>query len=491
MKSFFDVINVFEKKLIFLIAASFFAYLALFYYYVFFNPHVLYSNYSDTSYYISIAQSLYAGTGLNDATSIPHSSIISSQNGIVFIGYLLLMAGIHENPSLFSALAAVNLISLIITLILIYKIAGCLKLDKIFSLLIVVNFGLMSNVFPVLIAPINDGIALTLSLFCLYMGIKNHDSEKLWLYLFVFIASMIAIHFRLQTLLIPASCALASLFVKRYKSFFTYSFITLASSLFIYLTYNSLIYDGAGMFKAIDYYLANINFEMLTKIIADSGQGISVLFLEFGEGGGFGLVKFFFPISIVLTLIIVFYCLKNILKREFEVTLISLVILTTLALFVITPWKATRYIFIALPLLMIIVGASIAGPRSKLLLMRLYSAYFIYTIVILAVRLGFIYPPYLEQQKEAVKLLPMFVDGTPLLSENRRFSYMVFDTASLENYFVADRESDFLIYGSHEFILKGIAQMESKFHKVSITQYNNHVMGAGGSVDLAHVAITE
>src|SRR4030067_2044795 len=142
---------------------------AIFYYYIFYNPHILYSRGSDAAYYISIANNLFAGRGLYDATSIPNAPIITPQNGIVFIEFLLMKAGIHENTTLFISVAILNYLSLLFSAILLYKIANYLEITKLERFFIIASFLFSLNIFTAIIIPTNDGIALTLSLLGLFL----------------------------------------------------------------------------------------------------------------------------------------------------------------------------------------------------------------------------------------------------------------------------------------------------------------------------------
>ena len=447
---------------------------AIFYYYIFYNPHILYSRGSDAAYYISIANNLFAGRGLYDATSIPNAPIITPQNGIVFFELLMMKAGIHENTTLFASVAIVNYLSLLISAILLYKIADYLEVPKLVSFFITANLLLSINISTAIITPTNDGIAFTLSLLGLFLCIQNHEKCNYWVYLLIFVISIIGVHFRLQYLLIPLCGAFASLMVKQYRSFLIYLLTSILSFLFIYIPYQYLIKDNSAIHSNLHIFLSCSKIDSLGGLIEEAVKGFAILFLKFGEGRDYGFVEQSVPVFIIITVLIIYYCLMIVLRMEYVSMLISLVILSTIALFLVALAASFRYIMIISPLLMIILGSTF--NKWKRLVLPFFAAYLLYGLVVFVIRVESIEPYFMEQKRQTELVMPLFNNDTTLLSEVPRISYILFNKSSSSDMHFHDGKNEVLLFGTNEFVLRWINQIKSELPHVRVTSFGSHWM---------------
>lgn len=459
---------------------------AIFYYYIFYNPHILYSRGSDAAYYISIANNLFAGRGLYDATSIPKTPIITPQNGVVFVELLLMKAGIRENTTLFTSVAIINYLSFLFSAILLYKIADYLEVPKLVSFFIIANLLLSINISTAIIIPTNDGIAFTLSLLGLFLCIQNQEKSSYWIFLLIFVISAIGVHFRLQNILIPLCCALACLMVKQYKSFLIYLLIAILSFSFIYVPYRYLIEDNSAIHSMLHLFLSRLQADSLGGLIKEVVGGVAVLFMQFGEGKGSGFVEQSVPVFMVITGLIIYYCLSIVLRREYVSMLIPLVILSTIALLLLTAAPSYRYIMIIYPLLMVLLGSTF---RWKHLVLPFFAAYLLYGLVIFTIRVERIEPYFMEQKRQTELVMPLFDNHITLLSEVPRFSYLLFNKSSSSDLHSHDGKNDVLLFGTNEFVLRWINQINSESPHVRVTNFGRHWMFSLTQFELVKVTL--
>lgn len=462
-----------DIKQVIAFAVMLFLSFAIFYYYIFYNPHILYSRGSDAAYYISIANNLFAGRGLYDATSIPKTPIITPQNGIVFIELLLMKAGIRENTTLFTSVAIINYLSFLFSAILLYRIADYLEVSKLVSFFIIANLLLSINIFTAIITPTNDGIAFTLSLFGLFLCIQNHEKCNYWVYLLIFVISVIGVHFRLQYLLIPLCGAFASLMVKQYRSFLIYLLISIVSFLFIYIPYQNLIKDNSAIHSNLHIFLSCSKIVSLGGLIEEAVKGFAILFLKFGEGRGYGFVEQSVPVFIIITVLIIYYCLMIVLRMEYVSMLISLVILSTIAFFLVALAASFRYIMIIFPLLMIILGSTLKWKR---LVLPFFATYLLYGLVVFVIRVESIEPYFIEQKRQTELVMSLFNNDTRLFSEVPRISYILFNKSSSSDMHFLDGKNEVLLFGTNEFVLRWINQIKSESPYVRVTNFGRHWM---------------
>jgi hypothetical protein len=446
----------------------------LFCYYVFYNTHVLYSNAVDAHYYVSIARNLHDGMGFYDGTTIPKAPITTPQNGIVSVELLLMKLGIHEKTSLFAAVAVINYIFLLFSSLLLYKIAGDLEVPTALNLLIIANLLFSGNMFLALVAPLNDGIAFALSVLVLLLCIRNYERASNWLYLAIFAVSVMGAHFRLQSILIPFCAAIASLIVKRYNGFLTYLFIAASSSLFVYIPYAYLIRNGYTFHRSIDYVLSEFRIDKIGELITYIGGGVSELFLRFGAGGGRGLTTHTIPFFIIIAVLVMYYCIEKVLRREFRAMLLSLVILTTIAMYTLLP--CFRYIILVMPLLMILLSST---SRWKHILKPVFALYLLYSIGIVLFRIVSIEPYYYDQKRQTELMKPLFKNDASLFSELPSASYFLFDKPSSSDLHLSDGTHGALLFGTDEFVTKGIGRIRSEFPNLTIDDYGRHWMIVG------------
>jgi hypothetical protein len=456
----------------------------LFYYYVFHNPHFWHSCNVDAHYYISIAKNLNDGMGLYDGTTIPNSPIITSQNGIVFVELLLMKAGIQDKAYLYAAVATINYLFFLFSVVLLYMIARELKVPKSLNLLIIANLVFSGNSFTAIIVPINDGIAFALSLFGLFLCIKNYEMEDNWIYLLIFTSSVIGVHFRLQCLLIPFSAAFASLIVQRYKSFLIYLLVTISSIMVVYFPYRHLMEDGFSIHETRQYFYNILQADKLGKVVSDIGKGFSELFLKFGEGGGHRITEYAFPAFVIIAIIIIYFCIRKIMRREFKTSLLSFIILSTVMMYAVVPWHSARYIMIIPPLLMIMLGSTC---RWKHIVGPLFAAYLLYSVAIILFRIVSIESSYYEQKRQTELVMPLFKNHITLFSEEPAASYFLFNTSSSSGVDLTDSKKVALLFGTDEFIMKGITAIRSECPNVTIDDYGRHWRISGGQYSLVRV----
>ncbi|MDC1433200.1 hypothetical protein N8157_01165 [Burkholderiales bacterium] len=456
-----------EHKLVIAYTVTFILSLVIFYYYIFYNPHVFYSRGSDASYYISIAKNLFAGGGFYDASTIPNGPIVTPQNGIVFIELLLLKSGIQDVNYLYSSMASINYLALLVSSILLYRISRLGGVSSWITFLIVANFLLSINISAAVINPTNDGIAFLLSLGGVILCMQNHKKNNHWRYMFFLLISVVAVHFRLQYVLIPLSAAFVSMLDKQYKAFVSYSMVAIASLALVYIPYKYLIESRGEIQSNFNHVLNNINFDSFIDVV----RGIQVLILKFGEGAGSGLVNQLMPIFIIFTVLLVLICIIFLFKGDFRSALISSVILSTMVLFFITLAPSFRYILIVSPLLMLLLAYNLKWEKFAVIIL---FTYLLYGLLIFVVKVGVIEKGFIEQKKQTEIVSYLFENEITFISESPRTSYMLFNKSSSSKVFLSKGQNEIVIFGSKEFILRETKKIDSEFRLVKTNNYGSH-----------------
>lgn len=448
----------------------------LLYYYVFLNPHIWYSRATDASYYLSIANSLSDGTGFYDLTSSPKSAVVTTQNGIVYIEYILMTFGVRDNKTIFAVVAVINYFIFLTSATLLYKVISRLDMTAPLKFMIVVAFLLSSNIFTAAVMPTNDGFSLMLCFLALLLSIRNYDDESYGKYFLVFVLVTLGVQFRLQNVLVPICCSVGSLLFKRYRAMAIYMAIAVFALLSIYLPYQYLLENNSGVRTTFsifsNYLLSNDPYWIGLQF----SKSLVVLFMKFGEGMGQEVVEGVAPAATVGAVLIACFLVKRIFEGNFALTLMSLLVLSTMALVCITPAPSFRYLMIVYPLLMAVMCASVKFERTAL---GILGAYLIYGFLVFAARVETIDGFFLEQQKQTATVMHLFDTGTPLLSEIPRVSYLVFNRSSRTRSTAMESGGDLILFGTPKFIATSIDTLSRGVGRTEIESFGDAwVLGA-------------
>lgn len=438
---------------------------AHFLYHAFYNQHYFFS--TDAFYYLSIARNLVSGLGFYDGTSLPKGPIVTPQNGVVFIEFLIMKAGITDNHVVFLLMAFINLLFFFYSAFLLYRLGEFFEIQKSLIALIVCVFLFSANLFIAMVAPINDGINMALSLLGTVIIIKNSNEWKWINCVYLLAISLIAVHFRSQYLLIPLSAALASLAVKRFKGFAAYSIIVFASSLTVFIIYGLLIENNGGIRSTAAAY-TNYSVDTLKSIPYELGLAYSVLLMKLGQGAGIWLTRLSVPFFIALSVLIIIYCIVTALRKEFKSLFISLIILGTIGMFTTTLNHSFRYIAITAPLLAILLCAS---PKRVPFMRYMLASYLVYSIFITFIKIARVDYNYSEQKQATINVLSHFDRRALLISEEPRSSYFILNIPSVRELSTLNEAGTFYIFGSRDFIKK---EKERLRQTVEIEDYGDH-----------------
>lgn len=440
-------------SLLLLIAAS----LPLYWYYALYNPFCYYSLHSDSSYYLGVADSLFRGGGLVDATFDPPGPVITTQHGIAFVALGLMKIGISGTRKLYLALITINYLAFIWSTLLVYRLAVRFNLSLTIALLIAANFVLSDNIFRMLTFPINDGIYFLLSAIATLMILENHDEERGWHYLLILLMSMMAAHFRLQSILVPFSASLAYLLKKEFRRTTYYLLITATSFLCVYLFYQIAISDFSGINGTIGV-TKKVMSNPLQVVQGIFSQGLPILFLKFGEGFTERYIIYSAPLFVAIGAAILYACAVFIKEGHFKHVFISAVILSHFGLFFISPGMSFRYIVFLFPILLILWGIFTKDWNWG---GRLLAGYLIYSVLIITVRLTWVDARHLPMKKHQVES-SWIDDNVIFISQNPRFSYLVFSHPSCNFCDLPSGSKNYAIFGKDDYVKAQLAELQRK-----------------------------
>jgi hypothetical protein len=430
----------------------------------------MYSNVDENL--LSVASSLFEGKGFFDTTVIPNQPIANTHMGLAFLELLLLKVGFQNISDVYILTGTIHYISFLLCVVLLYQMVQYFKLSATLTLLIVGNFIFSSNIFLAMIAPLNDGIGLTLAILGIFLVMRNSDKPDWKNSLLIFLASVIGVHFKIQYVTFMPLCGtLASLIIKQYKNAAFYLFTSIFSVLSVYIPYKYFIGDNSLIFAP--YHR-----------IATPWPTLAILFLKFGEMGGRGIIEHTISFFYLIGAFIVYYCLKYAWLREFKAMLIALIILSNIAVFSALRWHAYQHMMLIVPLFLIVLGATF---KRKALLQVFLLVYMLYGMCILSYRMVFMDMSFLEQKKQTEQIMPLFKEDVTLISQNPRASYKIFHKPSQTGITSPNDKNAIILFGNDEFLDQKISMIRAKTPNVKIVNYGTHWKIIGQPYALAKV----
>lgn len=462
-----------------LIAAS----LPLYWYYALYNPFCYYSQLSDSGYYLGIADNLFRGHGFIDGTLDPPGPVITTQNGIAFVALGLMKMGISGTRPIYLALITINYFAFICSMFLVYRLALRYELNLTIALLVTANVVLSDNVFRVLTCPLNDGIYFLLSVAAILLILENNDKEKGWRYLLILLISMAASHFRLQAIIVLLSASFAYLLKKDFKRTAYYLLITAASFLSIYLFYQVAITDLSGINFIVELSKKAMSspFRIIRGIFI---QGLPVLFLKFGDGSTAKFVVYTVPLFVAAGAAILYACAVLMWDGRFKHAFISAMILGNIGMLFTSPGEISfRYLILNFPLLLIVWGIF---KKDGKLGGRLLAGYLIYSLLIIATRIFWVDAKHLPMKTHQVEST-WFGDKVVLISQNPRFTYIVFSHPGRHVGDIPSNGKCYTIFGTEDYIKQQLAILQRKI-TIHDTVYSGKYWYAQGVIStLVHV----
>lgn len=437
------------------LSAVFFAY------YVWYNP-LYYIIGSDMQYYLSIADSVFNGSGMRDMTTDPTRGIVTPQNGIVFLHLGLMAIGIIDPERRFLALMIINYAALLCSLVLLRNIFASFNLaPRVVAFFLGVI--LFTNIiFKTLLHPINDGLFFCLSLLLVRLIIANHAAHRRQRDALILIVGCLIPHFRNQGVLILLSACVAYLIVRDYKRSGFYLASCLLSYLSVQLLYTLYATDYSGMKSAIVYAAQTYSFRhsvvALFAFISSIFLGIPQLAC-LPTLGCHEYLWSAFPLSVVLLLSLARVSIHSVKERDFNRLFLAAYILATLALTLLLPWTF-RYILPVFPFMFLFLAFQYGNTRIFAGALRLYL---VYAICLSVLKVTYFDLYYLRNQDASRTLLPRLPEQYALLSISPRHSYFLLrkrtsvDPASLRG------ARDVLIFGDQEYIDGETAKLEAAY----------------------------
>jgi len=316
-----------------------------------------YHKHNDAFYYQAVADSLRQTGQLRNMALIPSEPIVTPQNGIVLIQYVLSRFPVSPEQRLI-IIVMINYAALLCSVFPLLKIARSLGLST-----LPVRFALTAvhlcgwHIIRHHLYPNNDGIFAAGSLWLIYNIIlltKNNSGlgellryRKL-LFLATVIISMAVIHFRINAIVIPFAALFAVILTKKYKLVLPISILAMMMFLSILLLY--VFCDIAKLQSTSDRIMKSLVYRLPgniwnSAVISTPG----VLFKNIGTAGNMLYFPFF------LAMLITFF--DGFRNKKFDSTFVALICIFTFILLVgllFSPFPY-RYLIMVYPLLYIML----------------------------------------------------------------------------------------------------------------------------------------
>lgn len=268
---------------------------------------------NDAIYYISLAESFEQTGRLHDLTRVPQRAAISPQNGIVLIYVLFFKLGLGYEGAIV-ALVLLNYLLHLTTVYPLVRIARRLGLEDRWALLLLVGVHLGSwQVYESQLPPINDGIFNTVAIWLSWIylngltGQRESEGGRRYL-LWAGLLTALAVHFRLQILLVSGSALVTALLIRKFRTAAWISGILAAGALSLALQLPFLDLDGIQ--GNADRYMARVEvsdekplYEMIRHLyvwfsrtlpdlfFADAGLPANLLYLAFYAALGLAVLR--------------------------------------------------------------------------------------------------------------------------------------------------------------------------------------------------------
>lgn len=426
---------------------------AFFAYYAWYNP-LYYIIGSDMQYYLSIADSVFNGSGMRDMTTDPTSPITTPQNGVVFLHLVLMAIGIIDPERRFLALMIINYAALLCSFVLLRNIFASFNLaPRVVAFLL--GAILFTNViFKTLLQPINDGMFFCLSLLLIRLIIANHAAHRRQRDALILIVGSLIPHFRNQGVLIFLAACVAYLIVRDYRR----SGFYLASCCLSYLSVQLLYTFSATDYGGMKIFIASAvkAYSFRHSVVALFGFIFPSIFLGISQ---LDYLWPAFPLSVVLLLSLARVSIRSVKEQDFSKLFLAAYILATLALNLLVPWTF-RYILPVFPFMFLFLAFQHGNTRIFAGALRLYLAY---AICLSVLKVAYFDPYYLRNRDASRSLLPRLPEQYALLSISPRYSYFYLrkptsvDPASLRG------ARDILVFGNQEYIDGETAKLEAAY----------------------------
>ncbi len=427
---------------------------------------------SDAYYYSSIAESIASGIGLFDSTRYPITSISTYQTGIVFVHLILLKLGMVNQELRLLAVEFINFLSLLGSLIFIYKIFLSFNIKKNIILLFLYTFILLPNIVLNFLNPINDGIFYLLTFLAVFLILKEHKSK--FDFISLSLLSIIIVQFRFQGVILFLAALLAALISGKYRHFFIYSFIFILSYSSFYIFSTIVIKDQSLIIFYKQYILNNYSIDFfLANIVKTFTDILPSLFMSTASLSGIIYIIFIF---IILMLMFVSY--KAFRNKNFILLFITLFIFGNLSFVQFFVDIEVRYVLIIMPFTLLLLLILLKNNNYKFIVM---TSYFTFAVIVMIIKL-FIFSDNYEINRENKKITQNVLHEMAISNEqydvitdslNCRLAFFLFEKSIITDV-VYLKKKYVIVFGNEDFTKDVLNKI------ISINKKYNHIDTIGG-----------
>ena len=430
-------------------------------YYVIIRSGFLYYM-SDTYAYLAYADSLYDKGFISNMISNPPTPPITTQNGIVLI-FTILKYFFEDMLTRVLIVSIVLTFNLFVIFIAIYKIALLLKIDKIAIFYLLFAFAFAYYFYGYYVSPTNDGLYASLSLIAIYYVLKIFEENKKSYYSILILIALSAPLFRIQFSVVFIAALISSLLVmKQYKiSFFMFLLVLIS---FVTITINSylLVADFSGLQRVSNTLILNkFNLDTIGYSLFELvNTAIPGAFLNFPAtrltSDLLTQSKVAFSLFLIGAIVLIF--VGSLRNKDFIRLFISLFIIGTLAVPLIFNPVIDRYIYLTVPLIILLASSYVKKIHHYKIFLFLLIANF----TIFSFRLY--YKSYdFNSVIKNTQFLNENIEYYSLISQIPRRTYFYLNKSSVKNYRLFEENSTIIIIGEDIFIQEKLKKLEILF----------------------------
>ena len=312
-----------------------------------YHNYFLYIQY-DAYYYAAVADSLIHHQELKNIAHEPAIAVMTPQNGIVYLHFLLHKIGIHSIEARLTTLLFANAIIMIGCCTLLFRVFQNYEIERKAVFLVSLSACLSYYFYMVLLQPINDGLFILLNLIALNIILKNNFSKSNLISLLV-IALVIG-HFRLSGFLVFAVAAIAYLTLRHYRQSLYHVFFTFVSLFSPFILAFIIGLDFSGFGEQTQDMVSRYSFEYFVDHAHKTlSLNIPEAFFRmsfFTSGFSIPAAMFGYLISIPLISVVSWLTYKAIRNRNLSLLVICGVFISYLLYFQVHKAQPTRYIIL-------------------------------------------------------------------------------------------------------------------------------------------------
>lgn len=328
--------------------------LSLYMLFMFLHDKVYYRA-NDGFYYMAIADNLRQNCEFRNPCCIPSQPVITPQNAIVFIYYLLSFL-IEPSELSLQVVVIINYISLLLSVIPLLGIAKRCGISDIAPRLVLVAVYLCGwHMIRYQLLPINDGLFRTGSLWLIYCIFRLSEADcsltemlksQKSLFVVTCVLSAALIHFRLNAIVIPVAGLLSALLARRSR--LALIMLCLAVVVLLSVMVPLFFIDSSRMQLHCQNKFAKVLLKFPHLIFSFGTQLLpAAIFRDLGTTGN--MLYAAFPLSILLALI------EGVRKKAFALAFIVLVCLFTFVFIIMYVYAPYRMLLMVYPLIYIIL----------------------------------------------------------------------------------------------------------------------------------------